>query len=124
MGDKIVGFIGSDGAVKIHREDCNNLRHLASRYPYRIIRSRWSGTISSQFAVSLKVIGRDDIGIVSTITSMINKNGDTALHGVSIQSNDGMFEGVLTLGVSSLESLDILIKKLLSLKGVKQVERL
>lgn len=124
MGDKIVGFIGSDGAVKIHREDCNNLRHLASRYPYRIIRSRWSGTIGSQFAVSLKVIGRDDIGIVSTITSMINKNGDTALHGVSIQSNDGMFEGVLTLGVSSLESLDILIKKLLSLKGVKQVERL
>ncbi len=124
MGDKIVGFIGSDGAVKIHREDCNNVRHLAERYPYRIIRSRWSGKIGSQFAVTLKVIGRDDIGIVSNITSVINKSGDTALHGVSIQSNDGMFEGVLTLGVSSLDTLDELIKKLLALKGVKQVDRL
>lgn len=123
-GDKVIGFIASDGAVKVHRADCANVRHLAERYPYRIIRCDWSGKIGSQFAATLRVVGRDDIGIVASITSVINKNGDTMLHGISIQSKDGMFEGVLTISIGSLASLDALIKKIMNVKGVKHVDRM
>lgn len=122
-GDDIVGFIASDGAIKVHRRDCGNVRHLLERYPYRIIRSQWSGKMGRQFAATLKVVGRDDIGIVSNITSIINKEGDTVLRNITINSNGGLFEGFLVIGVSSLDTLDVLIKKIKNLKGVKDVRR-
>ena len=122
-GDKIVGFVASDGAIKIHRADCGNAKHLSDRYPYRMIRTRWSGKLGTQFAATVKVVGHDDIGIVANITSLINKEGDTALRNITINSHSGLFEGHLVIGVSSIATLDQLIKKIKSLKGVKGVER-
>ena len=122
-GDPIVGFIASDGAIKVHRRDCGNIKHLLAKYPYRIIRSQWSGKMGKQFAATLKVVGNDDIGIVSNITSLINKEGDTVLRSVSINSMGGIFEGYLVIGINSLDNLDLLIKKIKNLKGVKDVQR-
>ncbi len=124
FGDRIEGFIASDGAIKIHRADCKNLRHLKQRYPYRIIRTRWTGKAGSQFVATLKVLGRDDIGIVSSITSLINKTDDCLLRSISVQAEGGLFEGVLTVNISHIGLLDDLTKKILNVKGVKQVERL
>ncbi len=123
FGDKIIGFVASDGAVKIHRTDCGNARHLLEKYPYRIIRTQWSGKLGQQFAATLKVVGQDDIGIVANITSVINKEGDTILRNISINSSGGLFEGFLVVGVSSISRLDELIKKIKTLKGVKDVQR-
>ena len=123
-GDKIQGFIASDGAIKIHRTDCKNLQHLKGRYPYRIIRTRWTGKTGSQFVATLKVLGRDDIGIVSSISSVINKTDNCLLRSINIQSQGGLFEGVLTVNVNNITLLDDLTKKMLNIKGVKQVERL
>ncbi|MBP5687730.1 MAG: bifunctional (p)ppGpp synthetase/guanosine-3',5'-bis(diphosphate) 3'-pyrophosphohydrolase [Muribaculaceae bacterium] len=122
-GDPIVGFIASDGAIKVHRRDCGNVKHLLTKYPYRIIKSQWSGKMGKQFAATLKVVGNDDIGIVSNITSLINKEGDAVLRSVSINSTGGIFEGYLVIGINSLDNLDILIKKIKNLKGVKDVQR-
>ena len=122
-GDKILGFVASDGAIKIHRTDCGNLRHLQARYPYRIIRSAWSGKMGTQFAATLRVVGKDDIGIVANITSVINKMGDTQLRNIAINSNGATFEGFLVIGVSSTSLLDELIVKLQNLRGVRLVER-
>ncbi|MBR6489624.1 MAG: bifunctional (p)ppGpp synthetase/guanosine-3',5'-bis(diphosphate) 3'-pyrophosphohydrolase [Muribaculaceae bacterium] len=122
-GDAIVGFIASDGAIKVHRRDCGNVKHLLTKYPYRIIKSKWSGKVGKQFAATLKVVGNDDIGIVSNITSLINKEGDAMLRSVSINSTGGLFEGHLVIGINSLDNLDLLIKKIKNLKGVKDVQR-
>lgn len=122
-GDPIVGFVASDGAIKVHRRDCGNVKHLMAKYPYRIIKSQWSGKLGKQFAATLKVVGNDDIGIVSNITSLINKEGDTVLRSVSINSTGGLFEGFLVIGIDSLGNLDLLIKKIKNLKGVKDVQR-
>ncbi|MDO4512000.1 MAG: RelA/SpoT family protein [Bacteroidales bacterium] len=123
FGDKIMGFIASDGAIKIHRIDCGNVKNLMEKYPYRVIKSEWSGKLGSQFAATLKVVGQDDIGIVSNITSLINKEGDTVLRSISINSNGGLFEGHLVIGISSLDHLSNLMKKIKNLKGVKDVQR-
>ena len=122
-GDAIVGFIASDGAIKVHRRDCGNVKHLLAKYPYRIIRSQWSGKMGKQFAATLKVVGNDDIGIVANITSLINKEGETMLRNVSINSSGGLFEGRLVIGINSIDNLDSLIKKIKNLKGVKDVQR-
>ena len=124
FGDRIQGFIASDGAIKIHRCDCKNLLHLKSRYPYRIIRTRWTGKAGSQFVATLKVLGRDDIGIVASITSVINKTDNCLLRSISVQAEGGLFEGMLTVNINNIALLDDLIRKILNIKGVKHVERL
>ena len=124
FGDRIEGFIASDGAIKIHRTDCKNLLHLKQRYPYRIIRTRWTGKAGSQFVATLKVLGRDDIGIVSSITSVINKTEGCLLRSISVQAEGGLFEGMITVNIKGIALLDELIKKIQGVKGVKQVDRL
>lgn len=123
IGDRIMGFTSSDGAIKIHRVNCKNIQHLMQKYPYRCINAAWSGKLGQQFAVTLRIVGQDDIGIVTNITSLINKEKDTSLRSISIDSNDGIFRGYLVIGVNDTKSLNELMKKIKTIKGVKDVQR-
>lgn len=122
-GDEVFGFISSEGVVSIHRADCPNALHMRQRYPYRVVPTRWSGRVGDQFATTLRVVGHDDIGIVTNITSIINKEKDITLRAISIDSNDGLFQGHLSVGVNDLGALKMLIKKIQTIKGVKDVQR-
>ena len=123
FGDKVFGFVSAEGVVKIHRTDCPNASHIHERYPYRVIRTRWSGKAGNQFAATIRIVGHDDIGIVTNISSIINKEKDVTLRNISIESHDGMFSGFLTVGVNDKEALNTIIKKIQTVKGVKNVQR-
>lgn len=123
FGDPVFGFISSEGVVKIHRDDCPNAPHIRDRYPYRLIQVKWSGKIGDQFGATLRVVGNDDIGIVTNITSIINKEKQITLRAIAIDSNDGLFQGHLTVGVSDTLALNNLIKKIKTVKGIKDVQR-
>lgn len=123
-GDDVFGFISSDGAVKIHKNDCTNAKHIKERYPYRIIRANWSGKTGAMMSAQLKVVGYDDIGIVANITSIISKEANVMLRNISIDSHDGLFQGYMVIGVTDNRQLTSLIKKIKTVKGVKDVIRL
>lgn len=122
-GDDIFGFVSVSGGIKIHRTDCPNAPQMMSRFGYRFIKAKWAGKSESQYCCQLKVIGNDDIGIVTNITSMIQKESNVVLRSISVNSVDGFFHGHLTVLVSDNKVLDNLIKKIKSIKGVKSVER-
>ena len=125
LGDDIIGFIASDGAIKIHKSNCPNARHLAEKYPYRIIKAVWSGeTGGSQFSAPIEIIGHDDIGIVNNITSLISKEKDIVLRSITVDSHDGLFQGRLVIGVNDLHELNNLLKKINNIKGIKHVQRI
>lgn len=119
----MVGFISSEGVIKIHRADCRNLQHLCERFPYRRIDTRWSGKVGEHYPVSLRIVGHDDIGIVTNITSIITKEQRASLRNIKVDSRDGLFQGLLVVGVSDLNVLAELIRKIKAVKGVKDVER-
>lgn len=122
-GDDVFGFISAEGVIKIHRQDCPNATNIREKYPYRLITTRWSGKLGQQFGATLRIVGNDDLGIVTSITSIINKERDTSLRSISIDSNDGIFQGFLVVGVNDTVALNNLIKKLKTVKGVKDVQR-
>lgn len=122
-GDDVFGFVSSEGVIKIHRSNCPNASHIHERYPYRIIATRWSGKAGSHFVSTLSVVGTDDIGIVTNITSIISKESRSSLRNISIDSHDGLFHGYLVVGVESKRVLDEIIKKISTVKGVKNVQR-
>lgn len=123
-GDRVFGFISSDGTVKIHKTDCPNARNIRSRYPYRLINARWSGKQGDAMPATIRVIGNDDIGIVANITSIISHEQGAALRNISIDSNDGIFQGFLVVGVTDNSQLSAIIKKIKTVKGVKNAVRI
>ena len=123
-GDKIFGFVTAGGGIKIHRTDCPNAPEMRRRFGYRIVRARWSGKGTSQYSTTLKVIGNDDIGIISNITSIISKEEKILMRSINIDSHDGLFSGNLVVQLEDTTRLQALIKKLKMVKGVKQVQRI
>lgn len=124
FGDKVFGFISSDGLIKVHSTDCPNAPNIRLRYPYRIIPVEWSGAPGKLMPVSVKVVGHDDIGIVTNITSIIAKEPDMSLRSISIDSHDGVFQGYLTINLTDTDRLSSLLRKLKTVKGVKEVARM
>ena len=123
-GDKVFGFVTVNGGIKIHRADCPNAAEMQRRFGYRIVRAQWSGKGTSHYDITLRVIGNDDIGIVSNITNIISKDEKIVMRSINIDSHDGLFSGNLVVQLDDKSKLNLLIKKLRTVKGVKQVIRL
>lgn len=123
-GDKVFGFVTVNGGIKIHRCDCPNAPELRKRFGYRIVKAKWSGKDGAQYTTTLKIIGNDDIGIVNNITSVIAKEEKIMMRSINIDSHDGLFSGNLEIKVEDNTKLNLLIKKLRTIKGVKQIIRL
>ena len=126
FGDDIFGFVTINGGISIHRKDCCNAKQLQERYPYRIIEARWSEMEGSTalFPVTLRIVGHDDIGIVTNITSVISQEKDVIMRGINIESHDTLFSGTLSLMINGNIKLNKLMAKIEGVKGVKQVKRI
>ena len=124
FGDKIFGFISTQG-IKIHRLNCPNANDLFTRYGYRVLTARWTGqsSSSSSYTTVLRVIGNDHIHIVSNLMSIISKEEGVQLRSINIESDDGLFQGTLSVAIANTSTLDALMKKLKEVKGVKQITR-
>ncbi len=123
-GDDVFGFVTVSGGITIHRTTCPNAPELRKRFGYRIVKAKWSGKGTSQYAITLRIIGHDDIGIVSNITNIISKEDKLTMRSINIDSHDGLFSGNVVLFIEDNSKLNQLIKKLKTVKGVKQIIRL
>lgn len=123
-GDRVFGFVTVSGGIKIHRETCPNAAALRERFPYRVVPARWAGQRGGSYSITLRIVGNDDLGIVNNITSIIAKEQGITLRSINIDSNDGLFSGILSLSVSDQAGLTALQKKLRTVKGVKAVSRM
>lgn len=75
-------------------------------------------------AANIRIVGNDDLGILSNITSIIAKDLNINLRNVTVDSHDGIFQGILTVGVTDTAQLNALIRKIGTVKGVKNVTRM
>ncbi len=125
FGDPIFGFVTISEGVKIHRINCPNAAQMISRYGYRVVKAAWTRSDgSSLYQAEIKVVGVNDIGIVSRITDAISKDLKVNMRSISIDTSDGMFEGYIKLFVKDTSHLDILINKLKRVKGVLNTSRI
>lgn len=124
-GDDVFGFVTINRGIKIHRSDCPNAQRLKENLGYRVIPARWAGKGNSQYPITLRIIGHDDIGIVNNLTSIIAKEKNVMLRSIDIKSSeDGLFAGTLTIMIENTNQLNQLVKKLRTVKGVKNLNRI
>jgi len=124
FGDEIFGFVASIGGIKIHRKNCPNAPEMITKFGYRIVNAKWTTGATGSFPTTLKITGTDDIGIVSNISQVITKDLKLKMRSISIDSQEGSFEGTVTLFVNDTQMLDLIIKKIRNVKGVYTVSRI
>ncbi len=122
-GDDIFGFLTSGGGVKIHRNTCPNAQEMKRRYPYRIIKAHWGESNNNDFNVTLRIVGKDNIAVVNTISQVIMHDPHHSLRAINIDSNDGLFKGTLTVITDDISRLPALMRKLKTVNGVTSVDR-
>jgi GTP pyrophosphokinase len=125
-GDDIFGFITIGEGVKIHRTNCPNAVSLMSNYGYRVIKSQWKENLIKQetkFLAIIKIIGIDDVGVVSSLADIISKNLEVNMKSITIESNEGTFEGTISVYVEDTQHLDLMMKKIQEKHPTMQINR-
>lgn len=123
-GDDVFGFITINDGIKIHRVNCPNAIALMSNYAYRIVKAKWTSQKEIAFLAGIKINGTDDVGVVNNITKVISNELKVNMRSISIDSNEGLFEGTIMLFVHDTVHLDKLIAKLLKVKGIYSITRI
>ena len=123
-GDDVFGFITINDGIKIHRVNCPNAMQLMSNFAYRIVKAKWTGQEQLSVLAGIKITGMDDVGVVNNITKVISSELKVNMRSISIESNEGLFEGTIMLFVLDTEHLTKLMKKLSALSGILNVTRI
>lgn len=122
-GDDVFGFITINEGIKIHRYNCPNAEHLMSKMAYRCIKARWKNSDLRENIASITVKGIDRIGLVNKLTEIVSNQHNVNMKSISFETEDGIFEGHLTVMVYDTEHLEQLMRKIEQVEGVQRVFR-
>jgi GTP pyrophosphokinase len=123
-GDAVFGFITINDGIKVHKKDCPNAISMQANYAYRILSAKWIDSSQQEFKAIIKISGGDHVGLVNEITQVISKNMNVNIHGLNISSNDGIFEGKITVSVKNKSQLQKLSDNIKKINGIEKVERI
>jgi len=122
-GDDVFGFVTVSDGIKIHRTNCPNAAQLMANYGYRIVKAKWTSQKELAFLTGLRITGIDDVGLINKITTVISSDFKVNMRSITVDSNEGIFEGSIMVFVNDTEHLDNLIRRLKQVKGVNSVTR-
>lgn len=122
-GDDVFGFVTIGDGIKIHRTNCPNAAKLMSNYGYRIVKARWNSQKELAFLTGLHISGIDDVGLINKITTVISSDFKVNMRSITVDTDDGIFEGSIMVYVNNTKHLDNLINKLKEVVGVTSVTR-
>jgi GTP pyrophosphokinase len=122
-GDDVFGFVTATEGLKIHRTNCPNAARLLANYGHRVVKTKWAKNKEISFLTGLRIIGLDDVGIINKITNIISGDMRININALTIESHDGLFEGIIKVYVHDKEELDALVLKLKGLQGIESIDR-
>lgn len=122
-GDDVFGFVTTGKGLTIHRTSCPNAAKLLANYGHRVVKTKWAKNKEISFLTGIKIVGLDDVGVVSKITNLISGELRLNIAAITIEAKDGLFQGNIRLYVRDKEELEKLVQALAKLPGVESVER-
>jgi len=123
-GDDVFGFITVNEGIKIHRTNCPSAMQLMSNFAYRIVKAKWTSQKEIAFLAGVRLTGIDEVGVVNNITRVISSQLKVNMRSISIDSNDGVFDGTIMLFVHNTDHLTTLMKQLEKVNGILTVHRI
>ena len=106
----------------VHKTNCPNAVNLRANYDYRIQKAKWIDS-SNHFITKISINGIDEIGLVNKISNIISSHLQINIKSFNLNTDNGMFDGKITLEVKNKTQLDKLIFKLKGIEGIKEIKR-
>ena len=122
-GDEIFGFLSVIDGLKVHRNDCPNAVELRANYAYRILNAKWTSKDHINFIANLNLNGIDSVGLINKVTQIISKQMHVDIKAINIYTDDGVFDGEITLKVHNENFLSEITKKLEKIDGIVKITR-
>ncbi|MBY0244776.1 MAG: bifunctional (p)ppGpp synthetase/guanosine-3',5'-bis(diphosphate) 3'-pyrophosphohydrolase [Sphingobacteriaceae bacterium] len=122
-GDDVFGFTTINDGIKIHRTNCPNATQLMANYGYRMVKAKWNSDQQLTFLTNLHIIGIDAVGLINNITQVISNDFKVNMRSITVETEDGIFDGMISIYIKDTNHLENLIKNLLEVNGVTSVTR-
>jgi GTP diphosphokinase / guanosine-3',5'-bis(diphosphate) 3'-diphosphatase len=122
-GDDVFGFETEKDGIRIHRTNCPKAVELMSNYGNRIVKAKWTDQYELVFLAGIRIKGTDRVGLVNDLTKIISNSLKVNMRSITLDSQDGVFDGKIMVFVNDTSHLEKLIQRLLKVKGVLLVER-
>jgi GTP diphosphokinase / guanosine-3',5'-bis(diphosphate) 3'-diphosphatase len=122
-GDSVIGYLGTEDHVIIHKRDCRKVEKFLSSQGEKIITAEWMKFKKLSYLSRLTLNGIDRIGLVMDVTNLISKQHNVNMRSLKFDTRDGIFEGDLFLYVHNKDDLQDLITGLKKIKGILSVSR-
>lgn len=124
LGDEVIGLIEKSGEISVHRANCPKAVEFMSKYGNKLVKSKWVSNDSLQFLAGISIKGFDKIGMIRDITDVISKQLNINIRSLSLETNSGIFEGVLTVYIQDTNQLKNLIDNLKEVSGIETISRI
>jgi RelA/SpoT family (p)ppGpp synthetase len=122
-GDDIVGFVTTGEGIKIHRRSCKNINQIMESDSHPLVEVSWPADDGMMYVSGVRITGDDRPGLLNDITTALSSYDNTNIRSVNIDSQGGMFQGMLVLDVLNTEHLVGVIERLKKVKGITRAER-
>lgn len=122
-GDDVVAITFPNQPIQIHRPDCPEAIKLMSRYGDHIVKAKWQFEGDFDFMAKLKIISVDKMGLGTKLLHTITDELKLNIQSISMKTEGGMVETMLSVYVNNLDTLDQLIKNINKIDLVKKVIR-
>jgi GTP pyrophosphokinase len=122
-GDSVFGFVTINEGIKIHRTNCPNAVELLSNHGNRVVKAKWTSQQEIAFLAGLRIFGTDRVGLINDVTKIISNELKVNMRSISVNTENGIFEGNIMLYVNNTDHLQELMYKLASVPGITRVER-
>lgn len=123
-GDDVFGFVTVSDGIKIHRTNCPNATKLMSSFGYRIVKAKWTSQKQLAFLTGLSITGIDEVGLINNLTQVISNDFKVNMRSITVDTDQGIFNGTIMVYVNDTQHLDNLIEKIKEVKGITEVVRL
>jgi GTP diphosphokinase / guanosine-3',5'-bis(diphosphate) 3'-diphosphatase len=123
-GDEVIGLIEKNGKITVHRPNCSVAIEFMSKYGNDLVKAKWTNNESLQFLAGISIQGFDRLGMIRDITNIISKHLNINIRSLTLETNSGIFEGIITVYIHNTEQLKSLIDNLRGVKGIENINRI
>ena len=122
-GDDLLGYVDENDRIIIHKRQCPVAAKLKSSYGNRILATEWDTHKELSFLVYIYIKGIDNMGLLNEVTQVISRQLNVNIRKLTIETEDGIFEGKIQLWVHDVDDVKTICNNLKKIQNIKQVSR-
>lgn len=122
-GDDVLGYVDENDRIIIHKRQCPVAAKLKSSYGNRILATEWDTHKELSFLVYIYIKGIDNMGLLNEVTQVISRQLNVNIRKLTIETEDGIFEGKIQLWVHDVDDVKNICNNLKKIQNIKQVSR-